>query len=72
MPASYHDSVYSWYVANQALLHGAGDANGDGRVSIQEAFQWAADHVPAMTADQSQGVQHPVIAGGDGSAWFLG
>jgi len=64
-------SVFSSLLVNKALLQGQGDANGDGRVSVQEAFAFAAPQAPQITAGQRQGPQHPVIAGGDGSPLFL-
>jgi uncharacterized caspase-like protein len=64
-------SVFSWLLVDKAMLNGEGDANHDGRVSVQEAFAYAAPRAPQITAGQSQGAQHPVIAGGDGSPLFL-
>lgn len=64
-------SVFSSLLIDGAMLQGQGDANGDGRVSVQEAFAYAAPRAPQITATQRQGAQHPVIAGGDGSPLFL-
>ncbi|MGI8683915.1 MAG: caspase family protein [Acidimicrobiales bacterium] len=64
-------SVYTGLLAQEGMLNGQGDANGDGLVSIQEAFRYAERGAPAMTAKQRKGVQHPYLAGGDGTEWFL-
>jgi hypothetical protein len=64
-------SVYNGLMVDQALLGGQGDVDGNGVVSIQEAFNHAATIAPEMTATQRFGPQNPYIAGGDGSEWFL-
>lgn len=64
-------SVFTLLLVEQALVNGAGDANRDGRVSVQEAFAYAAERAPKITAGQSQGAQHPVMAGWDGTPLFL-
>ncbi|HET7490231.1 MAG TPA: caspase family protein [Acidimicrobiales bacterium] len=64
-------SVFTGLLANEGMLKGRGDANHDGKVSIQEAFAFAAREAPVMTAGQRKGLQHPYLSGGDGSEWFL-
>jgi len=64
-------SVFTLFQVEQGLVQGKGDANRDGRVSVQEAFAYAAARAPQFTAGQSQGAQHPVIAGWDGTPLFL-
>ncbi|MDQ6728394.1 MAG: caspase family protein [Actinomycetota bacterium] len=64
-------SVFSSLLVNRGMLQGQADANGDGRVSVQEAFAFAAAQAPGITARQSQGPQHPVMAGWDGTPLFL-
>ena len=64
-------SVFTLMQVEQAMLNGMGDANRDGRVSVQEAFAYAAARAPQFTANQKQGPQHPVIAGWDGTPLFL-
>ena len=64
-------SVFTLLQVEQALIQGQGDANRDGKVSVQEAFAHAAARAPQITAGQSQGAQHPVMAGWDGSPLFL-
>lgn len=64
-------SVFTFLMADKAMLAGEGDANHDGRVSVQEAFAYAANRAPQISAGQAQGPQHPVMTGGDGSPLFL-
>ena len=64
-------SVFTLLEIEQGLLQGQGDANRDGRVSVQEAFAYAAERAPKFTAGQRQGPQHPVMAGWDGTPLFL-
>jgi hypothetical protein len=66
-----HQSVFTLLEIEQALVNGTGDADRDGRVSVQEAFAYAAARAPQITAGQSQGAQHPVMAGWDGTPLFL-
>jgi len=54
---SWHHSVFGWYVINQALYGKRGDANHDGKVTVEEAFSYAKDRVISYT----NGQQHPVI-----------
>ncbi len=64
-------SVFTLLEVTQAMVAAQGDANRDGRVSVQEAFAYAASRAPQITAGEAQGPQHPVMAGGDGSPLFL-
>ena len=64
-------SVFGRLLVDEGLLAGAADANRDTKVSIQEAFRFAAARAPGITANEAQGPQHPYLAGGDGSEWFL-
>lgn len=64
-------SVYTGLFARYGTIEGAGDANRDGKVSIQEAFRFAEQRAAPMTARQSKGVQNPYLAGGDGTEWFF-
>jgi len=65
-------SVFVGLMVDEAMLKNRGDGNGDGAVSIQEAFAYAAREAPLMTAGQSKGPQNPQIFGGDGQPWYLG
>ncbi|MDP8938375.1 MAG: caspase family protein [Actinomycetota bacterium] len=65
-------SVFVNLLFDQALLAGAGDTDGNKAVSLQEAYKYAAAIAPKETANQQPyGPQDPVMAGGDGSQWFL-
>ena len=64
-------SVFNGLMVDQGLIQGTGDVDGNGTVSIQEAFNHAAAEAPVMTAGQRLGPQDPFIAGGDGPEWFL-
>jgi hypothetical protein len=67
----WRNSVFTGMEVDQAMLQGMGDADGNGKVSIQEAFAFAAERAPQMTRSQRRGAQHPIGAGGDGAEWFL-
>lgn len=71
LPANMRNSVFTYYLVDAGILQKQADANHDGKVSIQEAFKFAAARAPALTTNESNGPQHPYIAGGDGSDWFL-
>lgn len=66
---SYEDpewgtSVWTGLLWDQGL-RGAGDTDGDGRVSVQEAARWAAPRAAAITDRQRPyGPQHPVLRSG--------
>lgn len=64
-------SVFNGLMVDQGFLQGQGDTDGNGAVSIQEAFEHAAAIAPEMTAGQRFGPQHPHMAGGDATEWFL-
>lgn len=53
-------SYFSYHLAT-ALL-GSGDAQGDGRVTLNEAYQWAYERTVASTADSAAGPQHPTFS----------
>ena len=67
----WHNSIFTGLEVDQAFLQGKGDRDGNGKVSIQEAFAHAAERAPKLTEGQSRGAQHPVSAGGDGAEWYL-
>lgn len=64
-------SVFTLLLVEQGLVNGAADANADRKVSVQEAFAYAAARAPQLTSGQAQGPQHPVMAGWDGSPLYL-
>lgn len=70
--AAWKKSVFTGLMVSEALLNGRGDANGDKRVSLDEAFAFAAERAPQMTAGaRPYGPQHPYRAGGGDGEWFL-
>ncbi|MDQ4070134.1 MAG: caspase family protein [Actinomycetota bacterium] len=65
-------SILTGLMVEEALLGGAGDADRNGKVSIQEAFAYAAAAAPGLSAAGEYGPQHPVMMGGDdGGQWYL-
>lgn len=65
-------SVFTMLMVNEGILAGTADDNRDGRVSIQEAFRYAAARAPGITKNAPNGPQHPVMAGGgNGTDFFL-
>ncbi|MDQ4088810.1 MAG: hypothetical protein M3163_00655, partial [Actinomycetota bacterium] len=65
-------SIFTALMVEDALLGGAGDADRNGKVSLQEAFAYAAALAPTLSAAGEYGPQHPVLIGGaDGGQWFL-
>ncbi|HYD09650.1 MAG TPA: caspase family protein [Acidimicrobiales bacterium] len=69
---AWNNSVFTGLLVDQGMLQGRADLNGDGAVSIQEAFFVAADQAPHITSRQSHGPQHPLAAGGGEQQWYLG
>lgn len=67
----WNNSVFVGLQIDQAFLQGMGDSDGNGKVSIQEAFAYAAERAPQLTARQRRGAQNPVGAGGEGPQWYL-
>lgn len=64
-------SILTGLMVEEALLGRRGDADGNGRVSLQEAFAYAAAAAPGLSAAGEYGPQHPVMVGGGGDQWFL-
>ena len=69
---SYEDpgtgfSVWSGMLFDEGLRDKAGDMDGDGKVSVNEAFDYAAPRAAAYTRNQAKGRQTPVLRGGNGS-----
>lgn len=71
LSAELRNSVFDNLLVDKGLLKKQADFNHDGKVSIQEAFKMAADRAPGMTEGESNGPQHPYMAGGDNQPWFL-
>ena len=53
-------SFFSHHLAS--ALRGVADINGDGRVTLDEAYRYAADRTIASSASTLAGVQHPTYA----------
>lgn len=69
---SYEDprtgySVWTGMLFAEGLRDKKADRDGDGGVSVNEAFQYAAPRATAYTRNQSKGAQTPQWAGGNGS-----
>ena len=61
-------SVWVGLLMDQGLRRKGADLDGDGRVTVQEAFRWGAPRAAELTRKQSPyGPQHPYLAGGSGS-----
>lgn len=58
---SVGNSVWGWYLIDEALSTRWADANDDGDVTVQEAFEFAAPRSTKRTSRQRLGPQHPVI-----------
>lgn len=58
---AWRNSVWGWLVIDQALGAGAGDLDGDGRVTVEEAFAWARPRAAETTRGQRYGAQEGVI-----------
>lgn len=54
---SLRHSVFGWYVIMEGLRQRLGDLNGDGTVTVEEAYKYARPHV----IDRTSGRQHPKI-----------
>lgn len=67
----WNNSIFTGLEIDEAFLQGLGDRDGNGKVSIQEAFAHAHEQAPQLTARQKRGAQHPQSAGGSGPEWFL-
>lgn len=58
---SVSNSVWGYYLVERGMHAGEGDADGDGDVTVQEAFDFAAPRAAQRTANGRNGPQHPVI-----------
>jgi hypothetical protein len=52
-----HYTVAGWFIIIQAMTDGYGDTNGDGLVTVEEAFRYARPNV----VNRTSGKQHPVM-----------
>lgn len=64
-------SVFGYYLFAEGLRDARGAGSANGRVSVQDAFAWAAPRATSRTADQQPyGAQRPVLVDGLGGAAF--
>lgn len=55
------NSVWGWFLIEQAMARGRADLDADGRVTVEEAFTWARPRASRTTAGQSDGPQDAVV-----------
>ncbi len=58
---SVHNSVWGYYFVDEAMLQGYGDTDGDGEVTIEEAFDFAKPRAATRTEGQKYGRQDAVM-----------
>ena len=58
---SWRNSVWGSLMIDQALGTGIGDIDGDGRVTVEEAFTWARPRAAETTSRQRYGAQDAVL-----------
>jgi hypothetical protein len=56
--ADLHHSVFGWYSIVQGMVNKHADANKDGKVAVEEAYNYAKKRVPGYTS----GRQHTVVS----------
>jgi hypothetical protein len=61
---NWHESVWTGFAIDQGMLQGQADSNGDHRVTVREAVNWAKPQAHNRTQGQAEGAQDPVITGG--------
>lgn len=66
---SYEDpsrgnTVWGHHLIEEGMLAGHADRNGDGTVSVEEAFAYASPRAAKRTQGQRYGAQHPVVSDG--------
>jgi hypothetical protein len=60
----WHESVWTGLAVDQGMLQGRADSNGDHKVTVREAANWAKPQAHDITNGQPNGPQDPVIIGG--------
>lgn len=58
---AWSNSVWGWFLFEQAFAAGLGDTDGDGRVTVEEAFTWARPRARETTSGQRYGPQDGVM-----------
>lgn len=64
---SLHHSVFGYYMIVQGMSGRHADANGDGRVTVEEAFGYSKNRV----ADYTNNAQHPLMVDKAGGRMYL-
>jgi hypothetical protein len=68
---NWKNSIFSGLMIDYGMNQKNADANGNGVVTLHEAFNFAAQYAPELTKKQKTKPQHPYMAGGDGTEWLL-
>jgi hypothetical protein len=55
---SVHHSVFGWFIIVEAMIDRRADSNGNGDVSVEEAFRFAKPRV----TNRTHGLQHPLTS----------
>ncbi len=58
---AWGNSVWGFHMIEEAMVEGRGDLDGDGRVTVQEAFTWARPRAHQTTRGQTDGTQDAVM-----------
>jgi hypothetical protein len=58
---AWDNSVWGWFMFEQAFAAGLADADGDGRTTVEEAFSFSRPRARDTTTDQRYGAQDGVI-----------
>lgn len=64
-------SVWTGTLVRKGMIEGHGDQDGDGHATLREAITYAAAYSARLTEDQTPSPQHPFIAGGEETEWFM-
>lgn len=59
---SKRNSVWGWQMIEEGFINGRADANGDGNVTVEEAFRFATPRADQRTRGQSHGRQTPQVS----------
>lgn len=68
---SVGNSVWGYFLIDEALAAGWADQDDDGDVTVQEAFSFAAPRATKRTSKQARGPQRPVLVDHTGGSFSL-
>ncbi len=68
---SVDNSVWGYYLFQEAMIDGHGDLDGDGTITVQEAFAYAAPRAERRTEGQRYGVQSAQVVDQSGGQFSL-